>query len=134
MYPKLYRVIVPVADIEQAAAFYAAVLGIPGLRVSDGRHYFDCDGTILACYDPKADGDEGCPAPLPEHLYFAVDDLDRTYIACQKACAVFDTGDVHGDPAGQIAVRPWGERSFYVADPFGNKLCFVDRRTVFTGL
>lgn len=133
MNPKLYRVIVPVADIEKAAAFYAVVLGMPGMRVSDGRHYFDCDGTILACYDPKADGDEGGPTPLPEHLYLAVDDLERTYIACQKAGAGFDFGDVHGDPAGKIAMRPWGERSFYVADPFGNKLCFVDRRTVFTG-
>ncbi|QDV92057.1 Glyoxalase-like domain protein [Phycisphaerae bacterium RAS2] len=133
MNPKLYRVIVPVADIEQAAAFYAAVLGMPGMRVSDGRHYFDCDGTILACYDPKADGDDGRPTPLPEHLYLAVDDLEHVYIACQKAGAVFDTGDVHGDPAGKVATRPWGERSFYFADPFGNKLCFVDRRTVFTG-
>lgn len=133
MNPKLYRVIVPVPDIEQAAAFYSAVLGMPGLRVSDGRHYFDCDGTILACYDPRADGDDGRATPLPEHLYLAVDNLERTYIACQKAGAVFDTSDVHGDPAGKIATRPWGERSFYVADPFGNKLCFVDRRTVFTG-
>ena len=42
-------------------------------------------------------------------------------------------GDVHRDPAGKIAERPWGERSFYVEDPFGNKLCFVDRATMFTG-
>jgi uncharacterized glyoxalase superfamily protein PhnB len=37
------------------------------------------------------------------------------------------------DPLGQIADRPWGERSFYVADPFGNPVCFVSRETVFTG-
>jgi hypothetical protein len=35
--------------------------------------------------------------------------------------------------AGAIVRRPWGERSFYAVDPFGNKLCFVDRATLFTG-
>lgn len=133
MKPTLFRVILPVSDIECAAKFYATVLGAPGFRVSEGRHYFDCDGTILACFDPQADGDDYKCTPQPEWLYFAVDDIEVTYAACQKAGAAFAPGDVHGDPAGQIAQRPWGERSFYVHDPFGNKLCFVDRATVFTG-
>ena len=38
----------------------------------------------------------------------------------------------HGS-MGEIAERPWGERSFYATDPFGNKICFVDRATMFTG-
>jgi len=38
-----------------------------------------------------------------------------------------------GLPMGQIAVRPWGEWSFYLSDPFGNPLCFVDAATLFTG-
>ena len=133
MKPKLFRVILPVTDIEKAAAFYGAVFGEKGLRVSDGRHYFDCDGTILACFSPRQDGDEQDAIPNPEWLYFAVDDLEATFAACRAAGATFAKGDVHGDPAGQIARRPWGERSFYVEDPFGNKLCFVDRATVFTG-
>jgi hypothetical protein len=33
---------------------------------------------------------------------------------------------------GVIAQRPWGERSFYMNDPSGNPLCFVDEKTVFT--
>jgi catechol 2,3-dioxygenase-like lactoylglutathione lyase family enzyme len=54
----LYRVILPVTDIEAAARFYGALLGEPGQRVSSGRHYFKGDGgAILACYDPLADGD-----------------------------------------------------------------------------
>jgi catechol 2,3-dioxygenase-like lactoylglutathione lyase family enzyme len=53
----LYRVLVPVTDIERAQAFYSSVLGASGRRVSPGRHYFDCEGTILACFDPSADGD-----------------------------------------------------------------------------
>jgi hypothetical protein len=39
---------------------------------------------------------------------------------------------VHGAPAGEIGTRPWGERSFYCQDPFKNKLCFVDRTTLYT--
>lgn len=130
---RLFRVIVPVSDIERAAEFYAAVLWTPGVRVSGGRHYFDCGGTILACFSPREDGDDWEARPNPDHLYFAVDDLEAAYSACQRAGATFAEGDVHGDPAGKIATRPWGERSFYVTDPFGNKLCFVDRTTVFTG-
>ncbi len=133
MKPKLFRVILPVSDINRAATFYETVLGMPGFRVSNGRHYFDCDGTILACFDPNADGDNYPATPLPEWLYFAVDQIEATYEACKKAGATFAPGDVHGDPAAQIAKRPWGERSFYVHDPFGNKLCFVDRATFFTG-
>ena len=40
---------------------------------------------------------------------------------------------VHDEPAGDIVTRPWGERSFYADDPFGNGLCVVDERTLFTG-
>ncbi len=58
----LFRVIVPVEDVERAAAFYARLLGVDGERVTSGRHYFDCEGTILACWDPVADGDLVFPA------------------------------------------------------------------------
>jgi len=133
MAAKLFRVILPVSNIDQAARFYALALGSPGQRVSPGRHYFDCGGTILACFDPNADGDNYKPTPLPEWIYFAVDDLEATYEACKRAGAMFAPGDVHGDPAGRIARRPWGERSFYIHDPFGNKICFVDVKTTFTG-
>lgn len=125
MQVRLYRVILPVSDIERAQQFYAQVLGLPGKRVSPGRHYFDCGGTILACFDPWADGDRFDAVPNPDHLYFAVDDLEETYIRAQNAgCAWIEE---------RITTRPWGERSFYAKDPFGNPVCFVDRHTMFTG-
>ena len=130
---KLFRVILPVTGVDKAAAFYGRVLNMPGQRVSDGRHYFDCDGTILACFDPRGDGDDWDARPNQDHLYFAVDDLEATYEACMKAGAAMGQGDIHGSPAGKIATRPWGERSFYIKDPFGNPICFVDRTTVFAG-
>jgi predicted enzyme related to lactoylglutathione lyase len=121
---RLYRVIVPVSDIEKAATFYCTVLEQPGVRVSPGRHYFGCGGTILACFDPRADGDAWDATPNPDHVYFAVPNLEACYERVAGA-----TGSVIGQP---IQTQPWGERSFYCTDPFANKLCFVDDRTLFT--
>ncbi len=121
----LFRVILPVPAIEAAAAFYARALGIRGARVSAGRHYFRCGATILACFSPREDGDDFDLPPNPDHLYFSVDNLEAAFLRCQHAgCKQLDD---------QIRTRPWGERSFYAEDPFGNKICFVDETTVFTG-
>lgn len=122
--PRLFRVILPVSDIEAAASFYGRVLAMPGVRVSSGRHYFDCGGTILACYDALADTDRQPVAPNPQYIYFSVDDLEEALACAQQAgCREL----------GVIDVRPWGERSFYARDPFGNPICFVDSQTLFTG-
>ncbi len=66
---RLFRMIVPVEDIERATAFYSRLLGIAGERVTSGRHYFDCQGVILACWDPLADGDPSFPGPNHGHMY-----------------------------------------------------------------
>ena len=125
MSPKLFRIILPVSNIDRAAQFYRATLGIDGKRVSPGRYYFDCEGTILACFDPRADGDARDASPNPEQVYFAVTDLEAAFRRCRDAgCQSLDE---------EIATRPWGERSFYAQDPFGNKICFVDQTTLFTG-
>ena len=136
--PNLYRVILPVTDIDAAEAFYAQILEMPGERVSPERHYFDCDQTILACLDVYADRASDTPEfrPNPECIYIAVDDLDAAYARCQAADAALDRTRHHhsGTDLGKIEVRPWGERSFYFHDPFGNPMCFVDPGTLFTGL
>lgn len=121
---RLFRVIVPVPSIEEAAVFYANLLQQPGKRISPGRHYFGCGNAILACFDPRADGDSWDAKPNPDHVYFAVDDLDGCFARASKL--------PNGSTLGPIKTQPWGERSFYFADPFGNKLCFVDERTLFT--
>ncbi|MGH9748559.1 MAG: VOC family protein [Candidatus Polarisedimenticolia bacterium] len=130
---RLYRVILPVEDIGQAALYYATLLGIEGVQVSPGRHYFDCGGVILALYDAVADGDATVPRPNFEHVYFAVEDLEAVHrrAAILKGLSE-ETGD-GGLPMGEIAIRPWGERSFYMKDRFGNPLCFVDEKTLFSG-
>lgn len=122
--PRLFRVIVPVGDIEVGTRFYSNVLGDPGRRISPGRHYFGCGGTILACFDPRADGDSWDARPNPDHLYLAVSDLEDSLVRVRA-----EPGSVVDRP---IETQPWGERSFYCSDPFGNKLCFVDDQTLFT--
>jgi uncharacterized glyoxalase superfamily protein PhnB len=123
----LYRTILPVPDIEQAARFYSALLGAPGQRVSPGRHYFDCGGTILACYDPVADGDGeqgGWRFHPLQYLYIAVPDLATAFRSTVAAGATIEQ---------PIRAMPWGETLFYCRDPFGSGLCFVDAATKFTG-
>ena len=130
----LYRVMVPVGDIERAQAFYAKVLGQEGRRVSPGRHYFDCEGTILACFDPRADGDGRDARSNPEPIYLAVDDIQAAHDACKQAEGRFSDQVIPGVGAlAEIEKRPWGELCFYVEVPFGNSLCFVSRESVFTG-
>jgi catechol 2,3-dioxygenase-like lactoylglutathione lyase family enzyme len=130
--PRLFRVVMPAADIDAAVQFYSAILDSPGMRISDGRHYFHCGGVILAVYSPAGDGDPTVPRPNFDHVYFAVDDLDAVLTRAQQTGGlVTHTGD-GGQPMGQIASRPWGERSFYMRDPFGNPICFVDSATLFT--
>ena len=116
--------ILPVTDIEAAASFYARLLGMPGSRVSSGRHYFDCSGTILACYDALADGDSEQVGPNPQNIYFSVENLDVAYERAREAGCRDLTA---------IEVQPWGERSFCASDPFENPICFVDSQTLFTG-
>jgi catechol 2,3-dioxygenase-like lactoylglutathione lyase family enzyme len=131
--PRLYRVIVPVNDLTAAVPFYASLFEDGGFRVSGGRHYFSCGDVILALYDPKRDGDDRTPRPNFEHVYFAVDDLEAVHQRARQLGALStETGD-GALPMGEIARRPWGERSFYAADPFGNPLCFVDAGSLFTG-
>lgn len=126
----LFRVILQVSDLDQAAEFYAKLLGDLGRRIPyASRHYFDCGAVILALA-PSVDKLES--KPLPDFIYFSVNNLEEVHArATELNCLA--KANVHGAASGDIVVRPWGERSFYVNDPWGNGLCFVDEQTLFTG-
>lgn len=125
---RLYRVILPVTNIDKAARFYSAILGMEGNRVSPGRHYFNLEGTILACYDPIADGDDiktGWNFHENQYIYIATPKLEEIFEKVKESdCSLVDE---------EISLMPWGERLFYAKDPFGNPVCFVDEATIFTG-
>jgi hypothetical protein len=59
------------------------------------------------------------------HIYLAVDNLEEYFqrVSHQARASI----------SRPIETQPWGERSFYCCDPFGNNLCFVDAATIFTG-
>ena len=131
MADRLFRVILQVPDLDEAAAFYSKLLNDEGRRIPRAsRHYIDCGPVILALVDVSAEGKQA--KPLPDYIYFAVADLQSVHDRARALNCLSDS-DVHGDPAGEIIKRPWGELSFYVADPWGNGLCFVDEQTLFTG-
>jgi predicted enzyme related to lactoylglutathione lyase len=127
--PSVFRLNVEVGDLDRAAAFYGELLGTTGRKQAGSRCYFDCGPVTLQVVDVSAA--RACH-PLPKALYFTVKDLDAVFARAQAlGCVAADA--VHGAPGGAIAVRPWGERSFYVVDPWHNPLCFVEAGTVYPG-
>jgi predicted enzyme related to lactoylglutathione lyase len=126
--PKIFRITIQVADIDEAATFYSQLLGIEGRPIRGGRHYFDCGAVILALLAPGGAGAQS----NPDDIYFSVTNLEAVYIRAKKLGCLAKR-EVHDEAAGGIVVRPWGERSFYAIDPYGNELCFVEAGTVFTG-
>ena len=127
--PRLFRVTLEVADLEAATQLYQELLAIDGERHPGARHYFDCGVAILAVIDVAQGG--MLPTPGPKSLYFAVDDVDAVHDRAAKL-GVLAPYQVHGEPAGEVLQRPWGERSFYVVDPWGNDLCFCQDGTLYT--
>lgn len=131
MAPSLFRIILQVPNLDQAEEFYGKLLDDRGRRIPyASRHYIDCGPVILALVDPSVDGQQ--PKPAPDYIYFTVDNLEEVHARARELDCLAKE-NVHGAASGEIVVRPWGERSFYAEDPWGNGLCFVDQTTLFTG-
>ena len=126
--PTVFRITLEVGDLDAATELYSALLGQPGSRHPGARHYFDC-GVIVALLDVSQGGLP--PTPGPKSLFFAVDDVDAVHSRAERL-GVLAPYDVHGEPAGHVLTRPWGERSFYAVDPWGNDVCFCENGTLYT--
>lgn len=113
---RLFRVTLPVAEIESATRFYSAVLAQAGNRVAPDRHSFDVGQVRLDCRHVAG----GIAIPLSEPVCFAVHDLEGFHRRVVE---------VGGAGPGDITVEASGERSFYCTDPSGNALCFVEAGT-----
>jgi hypothetical protein len=126
MTAKLFRINIEVGDLQQAAEGWAELLGDTARPQAGSRVYFTAGAVTLQVV--KHDK----PHPAAKALYFLVDELEP-YHARAKKLGWLSKDKVHGEPGGEIAVRPWGERSFYAEDPWGNPLCFVLAGTTYPG-
>jgi predicted enzyme related to lactoylglutathione lyase len=127
--PQLFRINVEVADLAAAVSFYTRLLGVQGRPQRGARCYFDCGPVNLSVLDVSS---VRPPHTAAKALYFTVHDLEAAFERA-KALGCLASEEVHDAPGGGIVVRPWGERSFYATDPWGNPLCFVEEGTVYTG-
>jgi len=127
--PQFFRLNLEVGDLEAAIGFYRKLLGIEGRKQAGSRCYFECGPVTLQVIDVSTARE---PHPVPKALYFTVGDLEAVH---ERAIALgcVSREEVHGASGGGIVVRPWGERSFYVEDPWKNPLCFVEEGTVYAG-
>ncbi len=125
---RLFRLNIEVGDIERAASFYSELLEIEGRPQPGGRCYFRAGPVTLQVVET----DESGRRLAAKALYFLTADLDSMHRRA-KALGCLSEEPVHGIAGGEPAVRPWGERSFYADDPWGNPLCFVEEGTVYQG-
>lgn len=127
--PVFFRLNVEVGDLGAATAFYSTLLGFEGRPQPGRRCYFECGGVTLQVVDVSS---VRTPHAAAKALYFSVKNLEAAFERA-RALGCLSPEDVHDAPGGGIVVRPWGERSFYALDPWGNPLCFVEEGTVYTG-
>ena len=128
--PQFFRLNVEVGNLDQAIHFYSTLLGIQGRRQPGARCYFDCGPVNLSVIDVSSAAAAAHPAA--KALYFTLRELEPAFERA-KELGCLSQESVHDAPGGGIVVRPWGERSFYAVDPWGNPLCFVEEGTVYTG-
>jgi predicted enzyme related to lactoylglutathione lyase len=127
--PVFFRLNLEVGDLNRAVKFYETLLGVEGRVQAGSRFYMEPGPVTFQVVDVSS---QGKPHPAAKALYFLVKDLDAVF---ERASALecLSREMIHGDPGGEIRVRPWGERSFYVEDPWDNQLCFVETGTTYPG-
>ena len=127
--PQFFRLNVEVGDLDAAVSFYTKLLSVQGRKQPGHRCYFECGPVTLQVLDVSSVSQ---PHPAAKAMYFTVRNLEAAFDRA-KELGCLSREDVHDALGGGIVVRPWGERSFYAEDPWGNPLCFVEEGTVYTG-
>lgn len=124
--PSLFRINIEVGDLDAAQQFYGELLDQIGRPQMGRRVYFDAGPVTLQVVQTET------PHTAAKALYFVTDDLDGVHRRAARLNCLSQE-QVHGAPGGHPVVRPWGERSFYADDPWGNPLCFVEAGAVYEG-
>lgn len=108
----IMQLLVPVTDVERAAAFYEDVLGLPLLFKYPGNAFFDAHGVRIYLARPSQPGYAG-----PATIYFGVDDVSATFDALvAKGAAVREAPEIaHRDEAYDLWLA-------FVTDLDGNNI------------
>ena len=113
-------------------------LGTDGFGFSDtrpaARRFFnvDAESIVVAVLVALArDGHIDMSVAKQAADKYKIDDVEAVHARAKKL-GVLAPFAVHDQPAGEVIDRPWGERSFYVTDKWGNELCFVKEGTLYT--
>ena len=75
---RVFRIAVPTRNIAKARRFYEEVLGVDADDTVPTRLYFHCGDVIVALIDWSVEGRSEF-APIPDNLYFAVDDIEAVF-------------------------------------------------------
>ena len=129
--PKIFRITVEVGDLDTAAGLYAEnCSAVPGQAAPRRTPLL----RLRRGHPGGARPDRGwhtAEARAPSRSTFGVADIDDVH-ARAKALGMLAPFQVHGQPAGDVIERPWGERSFYATYLWGNELSFVADGTLYT--
>ena len=108
----IMQLLVPVDDVERAAAFYEEVLGLPLLFKYPGNAFFDAHGVRIYLARPTEPGYAG-----PITIYFRVDDVSATFEALvARGAAVREAPEiVHRDESYDLWLA-------FVTDLDGNNI------------
>jgi predicted enzyme related to lactoylglutathione lyase len=108
----IMQILVPVTDVDRAAAFYEDVLQLPLLFRYPGNAFFDAHGVRIYLAAPTEPGYAG-----PATLYFRVDDVSATFERLvARGAAVREAPEIaHRDPSYDLWLA-------FVSDPDGNNI------------
>jgi len=123
---RLFRINIEVGDLAVAQHFYQTLLNTKARGQAGQRFYMDAGPVALQVVAVSK------PHPAAKALYFSTTELDAVHLRASALNGLSKTL-VHGLSGGDISVKPWGERSFYADDPWGNPLCFVEAGTEYKG-
>ena len=108
----IMQILVPVTDVDRAAAFYEDVLELPLLFRYPGNAFFDAHGVRIYLATPTEPGYTG-----PATLYFRVDDVTGTFERLvARGAIVREVPEIaHRDAAYDLWLA-------FVSDPDGNNI------------
>lgn len=108
----IMQILLPVRDIDRAAAFYAQVLGLPLQLRFPGNAFFDAHGVRLYLAAPTEPGYNG-----PATIYFRVDDVTATLALFESRGAM-----VRERPEIVFGTEAYDLWLAFVSDPDGNNI------------